>query len=82
MASTHPCDHRKAFAPWKSDHLYVGDSGEILCGRCMGIESTYAPWAWSDLGKMNPDRSVILMFEGRPTTYRCETDRFAARTTH
>ncbi len=93
MTSTHPCDRRKALAPWKPDHVYIGDTGEILCGRCMGIESTYTPWAWSDLGKMGPDRSVtrppepIEMGRGNlvhveSMAYRCETDRYAHGSTH
>ena len=73
--SSHPCDRRDALAPWKPDHLYVGDSGEILCGRCMGVESTFTPWAWSDLGPMGPDRSI--RWEG--TDLRCETDRYVFR---
>jgi hypothetical protein len=79
-----PCD-RKANAPWKPDHLYVGDNGEVLCGSCMGVESTYRPWCWSDLGEMRPDRSItyppmlVGVGPGRlvpqgTTTYRCEND--------
>ena len=86
----HPCDRREAFGPWKPNHLYIGDSGEVLCGRCMGTESTYTPWAWSDLGVMRPDRTVVLppMFievaKGRlvlqgASAQRCETDRYAKR---
>jgi hypothetical protein len=45
---SHPCDLRKPNAPWKDNHLYIGDTGEVLCGCSMGIESTYTPWAWSD----------------------------------
>lgn len=85
MASTHPCDRRKPFAPWKADHLYIDDDGRILCGACQGIESTYKPWAFSDLGRMGPDRSVtrpaerVEMGPGRlveveSRTYRCELD--------
>jgi hypothetical protein len=85
MASTprsRPCDVREALAPWKRDHLYLGDSGEVLCGGCMGIESTYTPWAWSDLGAMGPDRSVTVeltkLADGAATkehwTVRCELD--------
>ena len=73
--SPHPCDGRAALAPWRADHLYVGDSGEVLCGRCLGIESTFTPWAWSDLGPMGPDRTVC--WEG--SVLRCETDRYARR---
>ena len=69
------CDMRKASAPWRSNHLYVGDSGEVLCGNCMGIESTYTPWAWSDLGPMTPDRTVT--WDGM--VFRCETDQYANR---
>ena len=71
----HPCELRKPMKPWKANHLYVGDSGETLCGRCMGIESTYTPWAWSDLGPMRPDRTVD--WDGM--IIRCETDRYAHR---
>lgn len=74
-ASPHPCDRRDALAPWRSDHLYVGDSGEILCGRCMGVESTFTPWAWSDLGPMGLDRTV----RWEDQVLRCETDRYALR---
>src|SRR5262249_53662781 len=86
MTSTkHPCEHREAFAPWKPDHLYVDDSGQILCGRCMGAESTYRPWAWSDLGPMDTDRKITfdrrelgglgLDITGSPVmTLRCEID--------
>ena len=71
----HPCDGREALAPWQPDHLYVNDDGQILCGRCQGVESTYKPWAWSDLGPMNTDRSVTI--DG--TKHRCETDRYTHR---
>ncbi len=91
MAATappHPCDRGKAFEPWRADHLYIGDNGEILCGRCMGTESTYVPHAWSDLGEMGADRTVVLspmwieMGPGQKvlqgaTSYRCETDKYA-----
>jgi len=73
--SPHPCDLRKANAPWKANHLYIGDRGEVLCGTCMGIESTYTPWAWSDLGPMTPDRTVT--WDGM--VFRCETDQYANR---
>jgi hypothetical protein len=83
----HPCDRRDAFAPWRADHLYVGDSGQVLCGRCMGVESTYTPWAWSDLGRMAADRSLTVSGTWRPgrpgewvrvepLVLRCETDRY------
>ena len=72
---THPCEGREALAPWRADHLYVDDSGEVLCGRCMGVESTYKPWCWSDLGMMGPDCSVTI----HGTLCRCETDRYARR---
>ena len=72
---SHPCERREAFSPWKPDHLYVGDSGEILCGRCMGVESTFTPWAWSDLGPMGPDRTVSVA----GTVLRCETDQYTVR---
>ena len=83
----HPCEGRVAHAPWKRDHLYLGDSGQVLCGACMGIESTYTPWQWSDLGVMGPDRSVTVEFEEvarggiarRRWTVRCETDQYAHR---
>ena len=86
----HPCDVRKPLHPWKGNHLYIGDDGEILCGRCMGVESTYKPWAYSDLGPMGPDRSIDLgpqLTELGPEGYlaqgsfiaRCETDRYASR---
>ena len=26
----------------------------------MGVESTYIPHAWSDLGVMGPDRTVVM----------------------
>ena len=89
-APTHPCDGREPFAPWRSDHLYVDDRGQVLCGRCMGIESTYMPHAWSDLGTMGADRTVVLgpmwleigpgqkVLKGA-TAYRCETDQYAVR---
>ena len=91
--SSHPCDVRDALEPWKADHLYIGDDGEVLCGRCMGVESTYRPWCWSDLGRMDADRSVtrppeyIDVAPGRSelvpsTAYRCETDRYAAPSIH
>ena len=41
----------------------------------MGIESTYMPHAWSDLGPMRPDRTVD--WDG--LIVRCETDRYAHR---
>ncbi len=86
----HPCDRREPLAPWKADHLYVGDEGMVLCGRCMGVESTYRPWCWSDLGPMRSDRSISLgpiEVERAPGTFitkgtmvvRCETDQYAAR---
>jgi len=85
VRSKHPCMHREALPPWESDHLYLGDRGEVLCGRCMGIESTYTPWAFSDLGPVDGDRKVILTvpplpdaggrpLPARPTEFRCETD--------
>jgi hypothetical protein len=88
--ATHPCDRLEPMKPWQANHLYIGDSGQTLCGRCMGTESTYTPWAWSDLGPMGPDRSVTLgpmkleiapghfVMQG-PTKVRCETDQYAAR---
>ena len=93
MAGTkavHPCDVRKPLAPWKKDHLYIDDRGEILCGACMGVESTYTPWAWSDLGPMAPDRTVTVpavkvevapgrWVEHERTAYRCEHDFPAVR---
>jgi hypothetical protein len=75
--SGHPCDRREALAPWKPDHLYIGDDGVVLCGRCMGVESTYTPWAWSDLGPMGPDRT--LRYPGHPMDLRCETNRYVRR---
>jgi hypothetical protein len=92
-APEHPCERGKALAPWKANHLYIGDNGEIRCGRCMGIESTYMPHAWSDLGAMGADRTVVLppmwielgaghkVLQGA-TAYRCETDRYSQPTTH
>ena len=89
-APAHPCEGRAAMEPWRADHLYIGDSGEVLCGRCMGIESTYMPHAWSDLGAIGADRTVVLppmwielgknhkVLQGA-TAYRCETDRYAIR---
>lgn len=85
IRSKHPCLHREAFPPWENDHLYIGDSGHVRCGRCMGIESTYTPWAFSDLGRMDAERKVVLRVpplsnvgEGPsrpvPTTFRCDTD--------
>ena len=94
MAATetpnHPCEGRKPLAPWRGDHLYIGDDGQVLCGRCMGVESTYRPWCWSDLGAMGADRTVVtppmfievakgrLVLQGA-TGHRCETDRYAIR---
>ncbi len=87
-ASPHPCERGKAFDPWKEDHLYIDDDGRIACGRCMGISSTYKPWAYSDLGQMTKDRTVTMppmwielgpgqkVLQGA-ITYRCETDQFA-----
>jgi hypothetical protein len=69
---TPTCELRKASAPWQSNHLYVGDSGEVLCGNCMGIESTYTPWAWSDLGPMRLDRTID--WDGM--VVRCEMDQY------
>lgn len=88
----HPCERREAFVPWKPDHLYIDDSGQVLCGACMGVESTYTPWAWSDLGRMDGDRKVTFHRSelGRlverlpgPATieFRCEIDP-ANRFTH
>ena len=86
--AAHPCDGREAMKPWKAAHLYIGDSGQVLCGRCMGVESTYMPHAWSDLGGMGADRTVVLppmwielgknhkVLQGT-TAYRCETDPIA-----
>ena len=85
-----PCEGREPLQPWKANHLYVGDDGEILCGRCMGIESTYRTWCWSDLGPMGTDRSIDMgpmLTERGPEGFvargaiivRCETDRFASR---
>ncbi len=71
----HPCTRRQPLAPWKADHLYVGDSGEVLCGCCMGVESTYMPWAWSDLGPMDAERTVRV----DSLVLLCETDRYAVR---
>ena len=88
-ARRHPCDDgREPLQPWKANHLYVGDDGQILCGRCMGIESTYRPWCWSDLGPMRADRSIDLgpmLSERGPGNFvvqgtmivRCETDTYA-----
>ena len=85
---THPCEGREAFKPWQNDHLYIDDDGRVLCGRCMGTESTYKPWAFSDLGAMAEDRTVtfgpmwIEMGPGHKvlqgtTAYRCETAQAA-----
>jgi hypothetical protein len=82
----HPCERVKALDPWRPDHLYINDSGFVLCGRCMGVESTYSPWAWSDLGKIDADRKIEFTreqigqsIEGLPgaedLVMRCETDR-------
>ena len=30
--------------------IYVHDSGLVACGRHVGTEATYTPWAWSCLG--------------------------------
>ena len=87
------CEGRKPLHPWKANHLYVGDDGQILCGSCMGIESTYRPWGWSDLGPMAPDRTVTLpamkieigrgrWVEREATAYRCETDQYARPKSH
>ena len=87
-APAHPCEGRKAMKPWKANHLYIGDDGRVLCGNCMGVESTYMPHAWSDLGAMGSDRTVVLppmwielgpgqkVLQGA-TAYRCETDRYS-----
>jgi len=83
--ATHPCDRREALKPWKPDHLYIGDSGQVLCGRCMGVESTWMPWAWSDLGRMDAHREVkfppdVAAGLGKDwpelsiREFRCETD--------
>ena len=85
--ANHPCEGREPFEPWKANHLYIDDDGRVLCGRCMGVESTYRPWCWSDLGPMNPDRAItmgpMLVERGRgnvvpigPMTLRCETDTY------
>ena len=80
VRTKHPCMHREALPPWENGHLYLGDEGRVLCGRCMGIESTYTPWAFSDLGRMDGDRKVVIAVRplagGRPvpTEFRCETD--------
>lgn len=90
LAKAHPCDGREPMSPWQATHLYIGDDGQVLCGRCMGIESTYRPWCWSDLGPMAPDRSISLgpmLVERGPgnfvvqgtMTCRCETDQYAFR---
>jgi hypothetical protein len=67
------CKGREPMAPWKSDHLYIGDNGEVLCGSCMGIESTYQPCAYSDLGLMD----AAGMVEMAGVIVLCETRRYA-----
>ena len=82
LRTKHPCLHREALPPWESDHLYIGDEGRVLCGRCMGIESTYTPWAFSDLGPIEADRAVLVpghLTGGNPITLHCETDEYAVR---
>jgi hypothetical protein len=85
LAKKHPCEIREPLHPWKATHLYIGDNGQVLCGRCMGVESTFRPWCWSDLGPMAPDRSITLgptEVERGPgnfviagaSVWRCETD--------
>jgi len=82
----HPCEGHEPLAPWRADHLYINDLGVVLCGRCMGVESTYMPHAWSDLGKMDSDRKIAFTREqigqsiaGLPGAEGlgmfCETDR-------
>ena len=53
------------FGVWSPTHLYIDDHGECLCGAHMGVESTYMPHAWSDLGQ-----TTFVVYEG--VTLRCE----------
>ena len=81
-AKAHPCEGREPLHPWRANHLYIGDDGRVLCGRCMGVESTYR------LGAMSPARSITVgplvaergsqLVSMGPMTMRCETDAYAA----
>ena len=44
-------NRESGFGVWNPAHLYINDSGICYCGRHMGVESTYMPHAWSDLGE-------------------------------
>jgi hypothetical protein len=85
--ANHPCEGREPLKPWKANHLYIGDDGRVLCGRCMGVESTFRPWCWSDLGPKGADGSITLgpmLVERGPgnvvpmgtMTLRCEIDSY------
>lgn len=39
-----------AASPFKPDHLYIDDDGRVSCGKHIGVEATFKPWAFSDLG--------------------------------
>ncbi len=56
------------YEPWKASNLFIHDNGEVLCGDHMGVESTYQPQAWSDLGP-----GPAFIHEG--TTFKCEDVR-------
>ena len=53
---------------WNLTHLYINDDGVCYCGRHMGVESTYMPHAWSDLGE-----TASVVNEG--VVIRCEDPR-------
>ena len=61
-------ENAPGFGIWNPTHLYIDDNGVAYCGRHMGVESTYVPHAWSDLGETN-----CFMHDG--VVIQCEDPR-------
>ena len=68
MRTTRDANRIVRLGTWTPDHLYIDDHGVCYCGRHMGVESTYMPHAWSDLGE-----TPSVVHEG--VTIRCEDPR-------
>ena len=56
------------YGVWNPTHLYIDDGGFCYCGGHMGVESTYMPHAWSDLGE-----TEFVIHDG--VVIRCEDPR-------
>lgn len=69
---TIPANRDGGFGIWNPRHLYINDGGVCYCGGHMGVESTYVPHAWSDLGE-----TEFVTHDG--VVIRCEDPRCSRR---